>query len=94
MENVEFKGVISEEMNKYYLTTKDGTKYVVYAISPWESVPTDFDTAKFAQFVGETVTVSGRVKGTEIWSAVMHCPDNEDIKAPKIDDLLSNSDKK
>ncbi len=92
MEDVEISGVVSRKMEKYILTTEDGEEYTLYAINPWESVPVDFDTAKFEKFIGEKVKVFGRSSGTEIWNALIHCLDDSDAKAPKIDDLLKKDD--
>ena len=88
MEEKEIFGVVSRRNNEYILTTEDGKDYKLFAISPWESVPPEFDTAKFAEFIGEKVKVTGKFSGNEIWSALVHCPDDADTKAPKIDDLL------
>jgi len=88
MEEIELTGIVSKEFNEYILTTEDGQKYKLFAINPWESVPIDFDTAKFEQFIGETVKVNGRVSGSEIWNALVHCPDEEDTIAPSLDDLM------
>ncbi|MBK5114122.1 MAG: hypothetical protein KGD59_12195 [Candidatus Heimdallarchaeota archaeon] len=88
MEEIEITGVVSKKMNEYILTTDDGKEYKLFAINPWESVPTDFGTAKFEEFVGETVKVFGRLSGEEIWNALVHCPDDTDTKAPSLDDLI------
>lgn len=88
MEEKEIVGVVSKRNNEYYVTTEDGTIYSLYAINPWESVPTDFDTGKFEQFVNNKVRVAGRFKGTEIWNALVHCLDEKDTIPPRIDDLL------
>lgn len=92
MEEVEKKGVVSKKMEKYILTTEEGEEFTLYAINPWESVPVDFDTAKFEKFIGEKVKVFGRSTGTEIWNALIHCPDDLDTKAPSMDDLLVKED--
>lgn len=88
MEEAELTGVVSKKFNDYILTTEEGKEYRLFAINPWESVPTDFDTAKFEQFIGETVKVSGRLSGSEIWNALVHCLDNKDTIAPSLDDLI------
>ncbi|NHJ84180.1 MAG: hypothetical protein FK734_01875 [Asgard group archaeon] len=82
MENVELTGTLSQRMNKYILTTDDGTEYILFSISPWEAVSPDFDTAKFAQFIGKKVKVYGRATGTEVWDTVIHSPDCEDTVPP------------
>jgi hypothetical protein len=94
MEETELTGVISKKFNKYILTTDEGKEYKLFAISPWESVPTDFDTAKFEQFIGDTVKVYGRLSGSEIWNALVHCPNNEDTIAPSLDDLVIDKNEK
>ncbi len=94
MEEKELTGVVTKEFNEYILTTEDGHKYKLFAINPWESVPTDFDTAKFEQFLGETVKVYGRVSGSEIWNALVHCPGDEDTIAPSLDDLITDKTEK
>lgn len=75
MEEQEIFGVVSKRNNVYILTTEDGKEYKLFAISPWESVPPEFDTTKFAEFVGKKVKASGRVTEGEIWNALVHCPD-------------------
>jgi hypothetical protein len=87
MQDVELIGILSEKLNKYILTTDDGTEYTIYAINPWESVPPEFDTAKFNKFVGKKVKVFGRASGTEIWNATMHLPDCEDTIPPGLEEL-------
>lgn len=87
MEEIELTGVVSKKLNEYILTTEEGKEYKLFAISPWESVPTDFGTAKFEEFIGESVKVNGRLSGSEIWNALVHCPDEGDTKAPSLDDL-------
>ena len=87
MENVELIGTLSQRMNKYILTTKDGTEYTLFAISPWEAVSPDFDTAKFAQFIGKEVKVFGKATGTEVWDTVIHEPDCEDTIPPGLPSL-------
>ena len=93
MEEVEKIGVLSKKLDRYYLTTDDGIIYTLYAILPWESVPVDFDTAKFSQFIGEKVRVIGTSSGTEIWNALVHKLDGSDTKAPFIDDLIKKDKK-
>jgi hypothetical protein len=88
MEDKELIGTISKQSNQYYLTTDDGEKYQIYAINPWESVPVDFDTGKFAGFEGKKVRVAGRVKGMEIWNALIHYLDDRDTKPPSMEDLF------
>lgn len=88
MEEIELTGVVSKKFNEYILTTDEGKEYKLFAINPWESVPIDFDTAKFEEFIGESIKVYGRLSGSEIWNALVHCPDEADTKAPKLDDLL------
>ncbi|NHJ48203.1 MAG: hypothetical protein FK733_10490 [Asgard group archaeon] len=87
MQDVELIGMISEKMNRYILTTDDGTEYTVYAINPWESVPPEFDTAKFSKYVGEKVRVFGNASGTEIWNATMHSLDGKDTIPPGLEEL-------
>ncbi|MCG3253847.1 MAG: hypothetical protein ACTSUW_03630 [Candidatus Heimdallarchaeota archaeon] len=94
MEEVELTGVVSKKFNEFILTTEEGKEYKLFAINPWESVPTNFDTAKFEQFVGESVKVSGRLSGSEIWNALVHCPDEADTKAPSLDDLIIDKKEK
>ncbi|MCF2142971.1 MAG: hypothetical protein K9W42_04660 [Candidatus Heimdallarchaeota archaeon] len=87
-------GTISYEQNEYFLTTKKGKKYKLYAIEPWESVPPDFDSGKFAPYVGKKVRVFGRVMDGEIWNAMVQLPDQKDTIPPKLDDLLTKQEKK
>jgi len=87
MEEVELTGVVTKKFKDYILATDEGKEYKLFAILPWESVPTDFDTAKFEQFIGEKVKVSGRLSGGEIWGALVHYPDDEDTIPPSLDDL-------
>ena len=88
MDEKEISGIVSRKNNEYILTADDGKEYKLFAISPWESVPPDFDSAKFAKFIGKKVKASGNFSGSEIWNALVHCPNDADTKAPKIDDLL------
>ncbi|NHK31653.1 MAG: hypothetical protein FK730_09900 [Asgard group archaeon] len=94
MEEIEKIGILSKKIDKYFLTTDDGIIYTLYAILPWESVPIDFDTAKFSKFIGEKVKVIGTSSGTEIWNALVHRLDGSDTKPPFIDDLLEKEDKR
>jgi hypothetical protein len=87
MQDVEIFGVVTEKFNKYILTADDGTEYTLFAINPWESVPPEFGTGKFAKFIGERVKVFGRLSGTEIWNAVIHCPEDEDTNPPELPGL-------
>jgi len=88
MEEAELIGVVSKKLNTYILTTDEGKEYKLFAIDPWESVPTDFDTAKFELFIGEKVKVSGRITDGEIWNALVHYTDDEDTIPPSLHDLV------
>jgi hypothetical protein len=88
MEEKEIVGVVSREKDQYLLTAKDGTIYKIYAINPWESVPLDFYTQKFAEYLDKKVKISGRFRGKEIWNAFIRSLDEKDTIAPRIDDLL------
>ncbi|MHA2379048.1 MAG: hypothetical protein ACXADO_01185 [Candidatus Thorarchaeota archaeon] len=69
MEEITVSGIISENLDEYVLTTDDGTEYKLSAIMPWEAVPPDFDSGKFAVNLGEHVTISGVADGSTIWRA-------------------------
>ncbi|MFX1602778.1 MAG: hypothetical protein ACFFCK_04780 [Promethearchaeota archaeon] len=69
MEEITVSGVISEGPNEYLLTTDDGIEYRLSAILPWEAVPADFASGRFATKLGERVTVSGVADGNTIWRA-------------------------
>ncbi|NHJ03551.1 MAG: hypothetical protein EAX90_01920 [Candidatus Heimdallarchaeota archaeon] len=88
MEEKEILGILSKKLNQFILTDENGKEYKIYAINPWESVPPDFDTAKFVEFIGEKVKVSGNLSNEEIWNAFIHKENNKRNFPPKIDDLL------
>jgi len=94
MKEDELLGTLVLENNSYYLKTKDGKKYRLYAIQPWESVPADFDSGKFQPYVGKKVRVFGNVSEGEIWNAMVQLPDQKDVVPPKIEDLLAKKEKK
>ena len=87
MEEKEILGILTRKLNQFILTDTKGTEYKLFAISPWESVPTDFNTAKFIEYIGQKVRVSGLISEKEIWNALVHRQDKKDIIPPKIDDL-------
>lgn len=62
-------GIISEDLDEYVLTTEGGAVYKLSAIMPWEAVPPDFDSGRFAAKLGERVTISGVTDGNTIWRA-------------------------
>ena len=69
MEDITVSGTISENLNEYVLTTDDGIEYKLSAILPWEAVPADFASGRFALKLGEQVTISGVTDGNTIWRA-------------------------
>lgn len=71
MEEITVSGRVSEALNEYTLTTDDGIEYKLSAILPWEAVPADFDSGRFAVRLGERVTISGVIDGDTIWRAVL-----------------------
>lgn len=87
MEEKEILGIVTKKLNQFVLTDEKGDEYKLFAINPWESVPLDFDTAKFIHYIGKKVKVIGILSEKEIWCAIIHQQDKEDIIPPKIDDL-------
>jgi hypothetical protein len=69
LEDITVSGRIAEYLNEYVLTTDGGTEYKLSAILPWEAVPADFGSGRFAVKLGERVTISGVTDGTTIWRA-------------------------
>ena len=88
MDEKEIMGTLTKKLNQFILTDDKGVEYKLYAINPWESVPIDFDTAKFLEYIGKKVKVIGTVSENEIWNALIHSEDKKDITPPKIDDLM------
>lgn len=88
MEEKEIVGVVSIKKDQYLLNAEDGTVYKIYAINPWEIVPLDFYTEKFAEYIDQKVKISGRFRGEEIWNAFIRSLDEKDTIPPRIDDLL------
>ena len=62
-------GLISKIMNRYVITTDDGTEYELSAILPWESVPPEVGSDAFALHLGKKMRASGQSDGSTIYGA-------------------------
>ena len=71
MEEITVVGLVSKIMNRYVVTTDDGTEYTLSAIMPYESVPPDFNSHTFAERLGLRTKVSGVCDGDTIWGAYL-----------------------
>jgi hypothetical protein len=65
MKDVTVTGLISKIMNRYVITSDDGTQYELSAIHPWEAVSPDFGSGIFAdtQPVSRSATRPTKAKG-------------------------------
>ena len=69
MEEISVVGLISLILDKYVVTTDDGSQYELSAILPWEAVPADYGMGQFAPSLGKRVQVTGMTDGGIIWGA-------------------------
>jgi len=71
LEEITVVGLISKIMDRYVVTTDDGTQYTLSAIMPYESVSPDYNSASFAEHLGLRAKVSGLCDGSTIWRAYL-----------------------
>ena len=71
MDEITVVGLISKIMDRYVVTTDDGTQYTLSAIMPYESVPPDHDSHIFIERLGLRTKVSGLCDGNTIWRAYL-----------------------
>ncbi|UCE09023.1 MAG: hypothetical protein JSW61_08500 [Candidatus Thorarchaeota archaeon] len=69
LKDITVTGLISRILERYVVTTDDGTEYELSAILPWEAVAPDHGTHVFAQNLGKKMTVSGQCDGYTIYGA-------------------------
>ena len=71
MEEITVVGLISKILDRYVVTTDDGTQFTLSAIMPYESVSPDNDSHTFAEHLGLRTKVSGLCDGNTIWRAYL-----------------------
>ncbi len=71
LEEITVVGLVSKIMDRYVVTTDDGTEYTLSAIMPYESVPPDFNSHIFVERLGLRTKVSGLCDGDTIWGAYL-----------------------
>ncbi|MHA1665762.1 MAG: hypothetical protein ACTSW7_00105 [Candidatus Thorarchaeota archaeon] len=64
-------GLVSRILDKYVITTDDGTEYELSAIMPWEAVSPDFGFGDYALHLGKRMVASGSTDGHAIWKATL-----------------------
>jgi hypothetical protein len=69
LEEISVIGQISTSLGRHSVITDDGDEYQLSAIAPWEAVAPDYDSQRFAQYVGKRVHVCGLTDGSTIWRA-------------------------
>jgi hypothetical protein len=69
LEEITITGLVSKILERYVVTTDDGTEYVLSAIMPYEAVSPDYNSHIFAERLGMRVRVSGVTDGHTIWRA-------------------------
>ncbi|MHA1637431.1 MAG: hypothetical protein ACTSUO_03055 [Candidatus Thorarchaeota archaeon] len=69
LQEIEVTGLISKVLNTYIVTTDNGTEYTLSAISPWESVSSDYNSGQYVDFLGHRMVARGQTDGSTIWGA-------------------------
>jgi hypothetical protein len=69
MKEINITGLVSRILNKYVITSDDGSEYELSAIMPWEAVSPDFGSGDFALHLGKRMIASGMTDGSTIWKA-------------------------
>ncbi len=69
LKDIAVAGLISRILDRYVVTTDDGTEYELSAIMPREAVAPDHGTHIFAQSLGKKMKVSGQADGYTIYGA-------------------------
>ena len=64
-------GKVENKFNEYILRTEKNEEIKLYAIRPMEAVSPDFDSGKFAKFIGKKVKASGLFDGSALWDAYL-----------------------
>ncbi len=62
-------GIVSKILDRYVITTDDGTEYTLSAIMPWEAVSPDFGSGDFALHLGKRMIATGVSDGQTIYRA-------------------------
>ena len=71
MEEITVVGLISKILDRYVVTTDDGSQFTLSAIMPYESVSPDYGSHTFAKRLGLRTKVSGLCDGNTIWRAYL-----------------------
>ena len=71
MEDIVVVGLISKAQGRYVITTDEGVRYELSAISPWEAVPLDFESGDYELYLGEIARAHGITDGGTIWRATL-----------------------
>lgn len=74
LKEIEVIGLVSKILERYVITTDDGTEFELSAIMPYEAVSPDFGIGIFANSLGKRMVVSGLTDGHTIWSATLRAP--------------------
>ena len=69
MKEITITGLVSRILNKYVITSDDGSEYELSAILPWEAVSPDFGSGDYAVNLGKRMIASGVTDGHTIWRA-------------------------
>ena len=69
LKEISVTGLVSRILDKYVITTDDGTEYELSGIKPWEAVAPDFGSGDFASHLGKKMMASGMTDGHTIWNA-------------------------
>ena len=69
MKEIIITGLVSRILNKYVITSDDGSEYELSAIMPWEAVSPDFGSGDYATSLGKRMIASGVTDGHTIWKA-------------------------
>jgi len=69
MKEIIITGIVSRILDRYVVTTDDGTEYTLSAIMPWEAVSPDFGSGDFALHLGKRMIVTGVSDGQTIYRA-------------------------
>ncbi|RDE11607.1 MAG: hypothetical protein C4K47_09615 [Candidatus Thorarchaeota archaeon] len=83
MKDVSITGLISRIMNRYVITTDDGTQYELSAIYPWEAVSADYGSGIFAANLGKHMTAMGLTDGHTIWKANLRSEESTAVPGTK-----------
>jgi hypothetical protein len=69
MKEITVTGLVSKILDKYVITSDDGTEYELSAIMHWEAVSPDFRSGDYAIHLGKRMVASGVTDGSTIWKA-------------------------